>query len=183
VRPGPALPGESSERPAWSPSHLSVLRAASRCPRSRPAEFGRVLPAEVEREREEQSSCPDVHWVADERLMIADVVCDEPDDEPDECHRRASFRLLVSTIHKRGSLAIGSGTESRCGKAAGTSRLPPLGSRRAPSLGPQRAMKRWRAACPIADPDWDPLSVEGVDASRRDRAPSCLAPRVSFPAA
>jgi len=54
--------------------------------RSAVAETGRVLPAEVERDAEEQRARPEVDRVERERLVVADQRRDEPDGEPENGH-------------------------------------------------------------------------------------------------
>lgn len=56
-----------------------------------PTEVGCVLSREVERDGEEEGSGPPVDGIERERLPVADQVGDEPDDEPDQCHRCASL--------------------------------------------------------------------------------------------
>ena len=55
-----------------------------------------MLPAEVEGDGRQQRSGPPVHRVERVGLVIADEVRDQPDDEPDEGHGRASLRIVAS---------------------------------------------------------------------------------------
>ena len=41
---------------------------------------------EIDRDGEEQESGPEVDWVEGERLVVADQVPDEPDEEPEQGH-------------------------------------------------------------------------------------------------
>jgi hypothetical protein len=49
-----------------------------------------LWPVDVQRDDDDQRRHPHVHRVECEWLVIADVVGDEPDDEPDESQRYAS---------------------------------------------------------------------------------------------
>src|SRR5688572_1578380 len=54
--------------------------------RPRRAQARGMLPAEIEREREDQCRRPHVDRIERQRFLAADVVGDEPDDEPDQRH-------------------------------------------------------------------------------------------------
>src|SRR3954447_7778819 len=52
------------------------------------------LPAEVDRQREEEEARPPVDGVESQRLAVADDVTDEPDDEPGQSHAPPPVRSV-----------------------------------------------------------------------------------------
>ena len=56
------------------------------------------MTAEVYGDRKDQRADPEVHRIEDERLAVADVVRDQPDDEPDQCHEPTSVGAVRTSL-------------------------------------------------------------------------------------
>jgi nucleotide-binding universal stress UspA family protein len=69
--------------PRWLPGTATAWLAPT------PAQL-RARPVEIEGDREDEAPRPEVHRVELERLVVADDVGDQPDDEPEECHSSSS---------------------------------------------------------------------------------------------
>jgi len=56
-----------------------------------------MLAAQIEGYRKHERSRPPVHRIEGERLLVANNVRYQPDDEPDQSHGR-SFRIVASEL-------------------------------------------------------------------------------------
>ena len=80
-----------------------------------------VLPSEVEGDGEDERPRPPVDGIEEQRLAVADVVQDQPDEEPEHGHRYASIRLrCMAALRRRAAFASSTSAAGRSANAATT---------------------------------------------------------------